>query len=353
MSRVLINLAFVPTKPTGHAVYANNLFPALRPLSPLLLSPTKIEGFDCHLISDRMNPDYGSKGHLRRLLWTEFQLPRLYRRLQGSLLFSPIPEVPLLSNVRSVVTLHDVIPLRFKRRSPLTPYFQYYIPQVLGRAQHVICNSEATARDAVDYYQIPASKLTVIPMAYDAQHFRFLAIPKGNYFLFLGRPDRYKNIGRTIAAFAQAKTTAELWIAGPEDPRYRGPLVEQINELGLDHRVKFLNYVPYGELPTLINGAIALLFPSLWEGFGFPALEAMACGTPVITSNLASLPEVTGDAALLVDPYCVEAIADAMARIDNDPGLAAQLRRRGIAQSQRFSWKKTGQLTAEVLAHYA
>lgn len=352
MSNLLINLAFVPTKPTGHAVYANNLFPALADRAPILLTPYETPTFRTHRISARMNPDHGSKGHLRRLLWTEFRLPQLYKQLQGKLLFSPIPEMPLLSNCRSIVTLHDVIPLRFKRRSPLTPYFQHYIPQVLRRAQHVICNSEATARDAVDYYKIPASKLTVIPMAYDRHHFRFLDLATGNYFLFLGRPDAYKNIARTIAAFAQIKTTLELWVAGPYDARYSEHLVQQATELGVGDRVKFLNYVPYQELPKLINSAVALVFPSLWEGFGFPALEAMACGTPVITSNLASLPEVTGDAAILVDPYNVAEIADAMALLDRDPTLAAELRRKGLTRSQLFSWEKTGAMTVELLDRY-
>jgi glycosyltransferase involved in cell wall biosynthesis len=352
MSNLLINLAFIPTKPTGHAVYANNLFPALRDRNPILLTPYETPEFRTHRISNKMNPDYGSKGHLRRLLWNEFRLPQLCKKLQGSLLFSPIPEMPLLTRCRSVVTLHDVIPLRFKRRSPLTPYFQHYIPQVLRRAQHIICNSEATARDAVDYYQIPASKLTVIPMAYDRDHFRVLNLPKGNYFLFLGRPDAYKNIGRTIAAFAQLKTDRELWIAGPYDARYSEHLVQQATELGVIDRVKFLNYVPYSELPKLINSAVALVFPSLWEGFGFPALEAMACGTPVITSDLASLPEVTGDAAILVDPYSVEAIAQAMDVIDRDPSLCAELRQRGLVRSQQFSWEKTGAMTVGVLDRY-
>jgi glycosyltransferase involved in cell wall biosynthesis len=94
------------------------------------------------------------------------------------------------------------------------------------------------------------------------------------------------------------------------------------------------------------------VFPSLWEGFGFPALEAMACGTPVITSDLASLPEVTGDAAILVDPYSVEAIAQAMDVIDRDPSLCAELRQRGLVRSQQFSWEKTGLMTVEVLDRY-
>jgi glycosyltransferase involved in cell wall biosynthesis len=299
-----------------------------------------------------MNPDYGTRGHLRRLLWTQFQLPRIYHQLGSRLLFSPIPELPLWSRCRSVITLHDLIPLRFPRRSPLTTYFRLYIPQALRQAQQVLCDSAATARDAIDYYQIPAAKLTVVPLAHDRSHFRWLDLPTQNYFLYIGRHDPYKNLPRAIQAFARLPRDYEFWIAGPADPRYTPRLQQQAADLGIGDLVRFLSYVPYAELPQLLNQAIALVFPSLWEGFGLPVLEAMACGTPVITSNLSSLPEVAGDAALLVDPYNLEALTWAMQSLVGDAGLGAELRQKGLTQAEQFSWAKTGQMTAEILQHY-
>ncbi|MGI0492205.1 glycosyltransferase family 4 protein [Alkalinema pantanalense CENA528] len=362
---LLVNLAFLTTKPTGHTVYAQNLVPQLREFHPKLLisleslpqwqaRPPEDGGkLDYFPVSGRMNPDHGSKGHLRRLIWTQFKLPRLYRKFQGSLLFSPIPEMPLGRRIPTIVTLHDLIPLRFPRkRSPLTLYFRHYIPRVLRQAKHVLCDSAATARDAMEFYNIPASQLTPVPLAYDASNFRFLDLPRKPYFLYLGRHDPYKNLSRVLSAFAQVPNHQdyELWIAGPADPRYTPQLEGQAWDLGV--RLQFLNYVPYRELPVLLNNAIGLVFPTLWEGFGLPVLEAMACGTPVITSNLSSLPEVAGDAALLVDPYDVNAIAQAMTELISDEQTWQQLRQRGLARAQQFSWQKTGKLTTEILSQF-
>jgi glycosyltransferase involved in cell wall biosynthesis len=248
-----------------------------------------------------------------------------------------------------------MIPLRFpKSFSPLTPYHRYYIPQVLNQAQHIICNSQATAKDLVDFFHIPINKITPILLAYNRSHFQFLNLPTRNYFLYIGRQDPYKNLQRLITAFSALphKNDYELWLAGPYDQRY-SPLLEiQTQELGINHLVKFLNYVSYNELPTIINQAIALVFPTLWEGFGLPVLEAMACGTPVITSNISSIPEVAGDAAILINPYNPAEITAAMQAIIHDSELRKQLSEKGLKRANQFSWEKTGLATVEVLKQY-
>jgi glycosyltransferase involved in cell wall biosynthesis len=154
-----------------------------------------------------------------------------------------------------------------------------------------------------------------------------------------------------IAAFAQLPRQFhyELWLVGPEDPRYTPHLRHQVNELGLGHQVKFLDFLPEEELLTVLNQALALVFPSLWEGFGLPILEAMACGTPVITANLASMPEVAGDAALLVDPYRVEDIAQAMERLGRKDTLRSHLRQAGFQRIQQFSQRRMGEATVDIL----
>jgi glycosyltransferase involved in cell wall biosynthesis len=354
-SSLLVNLACLMRQPTGISTYVVNLFPYLQPLAPTLLMAAPSEGFTCHPIPAGMTAESGTQGHLRRLLWTQFQLPALYRHLQANLLFSPIPEAPLWAGCRSIVMVHDLIPLRFPRwRSPLTLYSRYIVPLVLQEAQHIITNSVATAEDVSRFYGIPAQKLTPIPLAYDADHFRWLDLPTSNYFLYVGRLDPYKNVQQAIAAFAALSnhTDYELWIAGPPDRRFRPALQAKATQLGVAAQVKFLNYLPYADLPTVINQAIALVFPTLWEGFGLPVLEAMACGTPVITSNLASLPEVTGEAAILVNPTDTGAIADAMQALASDSALREQLRQAGLKQAQQFSWGKTGQATVDVLQRF-
>jgi glycosyltransferase involved in cell wall biosynthesis len=354
-NQLIINLSILLSQPTGISNYAKNIFPYLKSLSPTLLTAQNYPEFNCYPAPDNLTPARGTKGHSDRLLWTQFKLPRIYKKLRSQLLFSPLPEAPLYTNCRFVVMSHDLIPLRFpKRFSPLTPYHRYYIPQVLRQAQHIICNSQATANDIIDFYQIPASKITPIPLAHDRTHFQFLNLPTRNYFLYIGRHDPYKNLQRLIAAFAVLPNNGdyELWLAGPTDPRYTPVLQTQIEELGITNQVKFLNYVPYSELPTIINQAIALVFPSLWEGFGFPVLEAMACGTPVITSNLSSLPEVAGDATILINPYNTGEITEAMQVIATDLELRSHLSNQGIKRANQFGWEKTGLTTAEILSRY-
>jgi glycosyltransferase involved in cell wall biosynthesis len=354
-NQLIINLSILLSKPTGIGTYAQNLFPYLKYFQPTILAAQKYDDFDCYPIPSKLTPEYGTKGHFRRMIWTQFQLPQIYKNLKSSLLFSPIPEAPLYSRCRFVVTSFDLIPLRFpKRFSPLTPYHRYYTPQVLNQAQHIICISQTTAKDITDFYQIPASKITPIPLAYDRTHFRPLNLPTRNYFLYIGRQDPYKNIQRLISAFAALPNCKdyELWLVGPSDTRYTPTLIAQAEELGMANEVKFLDYVPYGELPKIINGAIALVFPSLWEGFGLPVLEAMACGTPVITSNISSLPEVAGDAAILVNPYNTGEITEAMQTLASDSELRSHFSTQGMMRANQFSWEKTGQATAEVLSRF-
>ncbi len=253
--QLIINLSIIFSQATGISNYAKNIFPYLTSLNPTLLTSEKYPNYNCYSVPNNLTPADGTKGHLNRLIWTQFQLPKIYQKLKSQLLFSPLPEAPLYTNCRFIVMSHDMIPLRFpKRFSPLTPYHLYYVPQVLNQAQHIICNSHATAKDLVDFFHIPSNKITPIPLAYDSSHFQFLNLPTRNYFLYIGRQDPYKNLQRLITAFSALpnRNDYELWLAGPDDQRY-SPLLEiQTQELGINHLVKFLNYVPYDELPIII-----------------------------------------------------------------------------------------------------
>ena len=359
---LLINLSFLFAKPTGISIYAANLFPCLKTLNPtLLISPVaanfeqKIADYFSYSVPSGMTPEQGTKGHIRRLLWTQLQLPRIYQKLHSPLLFSPLPEAPIFTNCRYIITVHDLIPMRFPRRgSPLTTYFKYYLPQVLAQAQHILCDSQSTANDIINFYNIPSHKITPVLLAHNPNHFRFLDLPTSNYFLYVGRHDPYKNLQRLIDAFAGLANNHdyELWITGPADKRYTPILQAQVENLNLTNQVKFLNYVPYDQLPIIINQALALVFPSLWEGFGLPVLEAMACGTPVITSNISSLPEVVGEAAILVNPDNTNEITEAMQMLANDASLRSHFRTLSLNQASQFSWEKTGLATREVLKQY-
>ena len=360
---ILINLSMVFHRPTGIATYALNVARHLDALNPILLTPEAIADFASYNIPSNMTPADGTKGHLRRLWWTQWQLPKLYRKLKASLIYSPIPEAPLYSGCPYVVMCHDLIPLRFPRgTSPLTNYFRAIVPLVLHQAEHIICNSEATARDLVDFYGIAPQKISPVLLAYDNTHFYPRSLDRNianvdldcPYFLYLGRHDPYKNVSGLISAFAKMPYSQDyrLYLAGAEDPRFTPKLKQQAAELGLGDRVFFLDYVSYEDLPLLLSRAIALVFPTFWEGFGLPVLEAMACGTPVITSNLASLPEVTGDAAVLVNPYSTKEITQAMEYLATDSIARSQLSQLSLKRAELFSWKKTGAQTQAILQRY-
>lgn len=353
---ILANLSFAPTQSTGWLSYSLNLLQELKQLEIDVLSPKEVSGFKCHNSPPDITTDFGIKGHLKRLLWTQFKLPRVYSKMHSKLLFSPIPEAPVFSSCSYVVTVHDLIPLRFPQWFSIAQqiYCNYYIRAVIQQSKHVICNSRATAEDLNKFLGVNQAKITPIALGYDRENFRFLDLPTQNYFLYLGRHNPHKNPERLITAFAELTNCKdyELWLAGPSDRRYTPTLKAQVAQLGITNRVKFLDYVPYSELPKIINQAIALVFPSLWEGFGLPVLEAMACGTPVITSNLSSLPEVAGDAAILIDPYNTREITEAMEAIATDSALRSRLSNQGIIHCQQFSWQKTAQATAEVLSRY-
>lgn len=355
---MLVNLAYLLKNPTGTTTYALNLIPYLWQLNPLFLATPASGLAHYYPVPAHLTAERGTGGHIKRLLWTQFKLPDICQKqaqqLDSALLFSPITEAPLGSNCRFVVVIHDLIPLRFRVSKALRWLYKHYVPRVLAAAEHVICNSQATANDVVQFYGMEAKHVTPILLAYDNKHFRRLPLPQLNYFLVLGRHAPYKNIGIVIDAFSRLPQSGdyELWIAGPQDHRYTPALRAQTQDLALTQQVKFLDYVPYSQLPKLLNQAIALVFPSLWEGFGLPVLEAMACGTPVIASRLASIPEVTGDAAILVNPHSTSEITAAMVEIIQDDQCRYHLSRLAIQQASRFSWQSTGQSTVALLSNY-
>lgn len=344
---IIVNLVFVPKEPTGLANYSLSL---LKHLS----LPT-LEVLNSNIYKNLTN-DSGIKGHCRRLWWTQLELPKIYRQKQAGLIFSPIPEAPLFTKCRFVVTVHDLIPLRFPQWFSKAQIFycRYYLRQVLSQADRIFCNSLTTAQDIQHFLDVPSQKLVITPLACDHEKFQFLDLPVSNYFLYLGRGNPHKNVDRLIRAFAQLSQAKdyELWLAGSFDPRYTPRLQQLAISLGIQAQVKFLDYVPEQKLPRLLGRAIALVFPSLWEGFGLPVLEAMACGTPVITSNLSALKEVAESAAILVNPYETAEITAAMQDLLQDQGLRSYLRDRGLAKAKQFTWQQTAIVTQAVLQSY-
>jgi glycosyltransferase involved in cell wall biosynthesis len=261
-----------------------------------------------------------------------------------------------------VVTIHDVIPLVLPWA--FSPRHRWILATALARirkqAEMVIVPSTAVAEDVVNYLHVERERITVIPMGC-APRFqphqepaRVVAIRRRydlpeRYVLFVGTLEPRKNVHTLLQAFAHviAATPQDglrLVIAGGEGWGGEDYLVA-VEALRMHDYVRFTGFVEDDDLPDLYRGALLFVYPSLYEGFGLPVLEAMACGTPVITSNCTSLPEVAGDAALLVDPTQPELLAAAISSVMNDGALRQALRAKGLARARAFTWDAVAEQT--------
>jgi glycosyltransferase involved in cell wall biosynthesis len=295
-------------------------------------------------------------------LWTHLRLSAEMLLRPPDVLFVPAHVLPLIHPRRSVVTVHDLGYLHYPQahRPADRRYLHWSTRWNARQATAVLADSEATKADLLAAYRVPAGKVRVVYLGFalecGAQAERAGeagAAPSRRYLLYVGTLQPRKNLARVIDAFAQIARRPELSgvqlvLAGKQGWLY-DDLFAQAARLGLADRVQFPGYIADADLPALLSGALAFVFPSLYEGFGIPVLEAGACGVPVITSNTSSLPEVAGDAALLVDPHDVNAIADAMHRLVTDEALRRELAGRGRENVKRFSWEKCAAETLAVL----
>lgn len=293
-------------------------------------------------------PDRPFRG--RTWLWTEALLPAFFAARRPDVYHLPaFHELPASSRVKKVVTIHDLRTLHIDDGDPQD---LEAIRRSCGRADHVITISSFTRDDLLREMRVPEEKISVIPLGVDGE-FRVLEerAPVDElrqrlgldrpFFLSLGLVPR-KNIDQQLEAFARFRHRGEFalvlagHLGGAHVERYR----QRIKELGLEGDVLLPGSVSLDDLVLLYNAAHAFLFPSRLEGFGIPVLEAMACGAPVITSNSSALPEVAGDAALLVDPNDANEIENAMVRLAEDQALHDELARRGVRRAARFSWER-------------
>lgn len=303
-------------------------------------------------------------------LWTHVRLSTEMALRPPDVLFVPAHVLPLVHPRSSVVTVHDLGYLAYPEAH--TTFARHYLDRSTAwnarRAAAVLADSAATRADLVRAYAARPEKIHVVHLGRDetlvrvADPLRVAEIRQRyglaeRYLLYVGTLQPRKNLQRVVEAFARIAGQAgqgdvQLVLAGKRGWLY-DQLFEQVKRSGLADRVVFPGYVPDEDLPALLSGATGFVYPSLHEGFGLPILEAGGCGVPVITSNTSSLPEVAGDAALLVDPHDVDAIAETMMRILTDEALRAELARRGLENVKRFSWEKCARETLAVLESVA
>jgi len=308
-------------------------------------------------------------------LWTHLRLGWELRRRPPDVLFVPAHVMPVGCPVPAVVTVHDLGYMHFPAAHPAFDrwYLDWTTRRHARRAAYVVADSAATRRDLIEHCRADAARVVVIYPGRDESLVRVADAAQlaalqarygieGDYLLYVGTLQPRKNLVRLLAAFARLPVDAgeppapagrlSLVLAGKRGYQYE-ELRHLVGRLGLAGRVVFAGYVPEGDKAALLSGALGLVYPSLYEGFGLPVLEAMACGTPVLTANASSLPEVAGEAALLVDPLSVDEIAAGLTRLAGDPALRRCLVERGYQQLRKFSWEQAARQLLEVLVDAA
>ncbi len=288
----------------------------------------------------------------------QLRVPMCLRREGIDLFHAPHYVLPPLTPCKTIVTIHDCIHLRFPQYLPNRLAYAYARTSLwlaTHRSNRILTVSAASKRDILKYFHVPPEKIDVIYNAIDERfgeapdpqeiaHVRERYQLDDRFVLYAGNIKPHKNLERLIEAFFTLRKSGfeqvKLLIIGDEISKY-ATLRRAVHKYKLHKHVRFFGFVPDKTLAILYRLADVFVFPSLYEGFGLPPLEAMASGTPVITSNVSSLPEVVGDAALLIDPYDPEAIAEAIRRVLSEPALRSDLRERGFRRVREFSWERS------------
>lgn len=357
-SGIAINASILGKRPSGLGRYAIGLINAASALRPGLVvhtswpGPLDNRGLVVRQAFSLIRPERGLAGHAARLLWCQVVLRARLRRDRAGALLNTMPEGVLHCGIPQVTVVHDLIPLMFPRayRWQQT-YFRRFVPRVLRASQIVIADSEATRRQLIEAYGLVPDRLRVVPGGYDQSRFHADGVAEREsglpYVLYVGNILPHKNLARLLEAFSLVcrRVPARLVLVGTGRRRHVAALTGLALQLGVP--VEWKSYVPSSALPELYRRAQVVALPSLAEGFGLTALEAMASGTPIVASNTSALPEVVGDAGLLVDPRYPEAIAEAILRLLRDEELRKELSVRGLAQAARFTWERTAR---EILA---
>lgn len=340
MNPIALNARFFAHRPTGMQRYALELY----------------RRFADHL--DPVRPGKALRGPAGHL-WEQLYLPSAVR---GRLLWSPNNTGPV-AITRQVCTIHDLIALdRPEWFSPrFAAWYSWLLPRLAPRVRHIIAISQHTRQRIMERLKVPAENITVIPNGVDARFSprpaeeiesvrRQLGLQSQPYLLCVGSIEPRKNLVGLIEAWRRVQddvpAEVELVVAGAAG---NARVFAQDSHRPPPPRIRFTGYVPDESLPALYSGALALVYPSLYEGFGLPPLEALACGTPVVTSDGTALRELFADTAVLVNPSQADSIAEGIWRILSQRSLRDTLRERGLARAHEFTWERTAEETLRVL----
>lgn len=298
-------------------------------------------------------------------MWTHIRFAAELWKSRPNIVFVPAHTLPRFFPSKSVVTVHDLGYIHFPDAHPEKErqYLDWSTRYSAHRATMVLADSEATKRDLIEFYQVAAEKIHVVYPGVDetlapVKDEKIIAAVRQKYNLpdqylfFLGTLQPRKNIERLVKAYAQWRSHSGRTAIGLVLGGKAGWLYQEAWTTGVEG-VQLTGYIDDGDVPALYSAALALVFPSLYEGFGFPVLEAMCCDTPVIASTHASLPELAGDAALLVNPLSINRIAEAIDRMVDEPQLRTELVQKGRQQVKKFTWANAASQTLHLLEQAA
>ncbi|MFA5104866.1 MAG: glycosyltransferase family 1 protein [Candidatus Margulisiibacteriota bacterium] len=300
-----------------------------------------------------------------RIMWEQFVQPFLINKGSFDVFHSPDHILPFLPiKAKKIVTVHDLCFYKHPETFPLMKrsYKKLVTPGSLRRADRIIADSASTKKDIIDIFAIPADKISVVHIGAGVEFRKIidagilLRLKKERglekpFLLFVGTLEKRKNIEGLIDAYILAvrehKIDHDLVVVGRKGWLYEG-IFKKVQREGLAGKIKFIFDARQEELPGIYNLADLFVYPSVYEGFGLPVLEAMACGTPVITSNVSSLPEVAGDAAILIDPHDTGVLALTIVKVLQDDQLKKCLSQKGVERAKQFGWDKCARQTLEV-----
>ncbi|WP_413678962.1 glycosyltransferase family 4 protein [Prochlorococcus sp. MIT 0916] len=350
MTLIVFNGSYITKKNTGIGVVSKDLMNSLSAEKITTLIPQDIGIRGDIYIPNNLSPGEGLQSHFKRLYWLQNAVPKLMNKLNAEYFLSPLLEAPLFTNIKSIVLAHDLIPIRYPSVSFLTLYHLIYIPLILKQSKIILCNSISTANDLNRFYKVPMHKLFPIKLGFNNKKYFPMKKNRKKFFLIIGRHNPHKNLVRVIKAFAYAKINDyKLIFVGPFDKRYTPSLIKLIDELNLRHLCVWKGWIDDDEKLLLLNECHALIIASLWEGFGLPALEAMACGTPIIASERGALPEVIGDYGYFINPFNFKSIASSMHLVINDKNCFDKALQEGPLRAKSFNWFDTARKIEKII----
>lgn len=366
---ILIDFSQIPIQKVGVGVYGLNLILNLKS-EPCIQYYVLVQDDDSSL--DKC--EYGgitlikiNSKKYRKLIYRFFleqlYIPYLVHKYKINVIHSLHYSFPVMAKARKIVTVCDMIFFKYPElhiKSKII-YFRFFIWLTSLFADKVICISKSTQQDYLAHFKVSPELTTVIELGKDNSYHPDVNREEvnrvlnkysidGDYILFIGTIEPRKNVSNLILAYERLIAEGfchRLVIVGKKGWHYDA-VFSLANERGINDKIIFTGFIEETEKPYFLAGASVFVYPSLYEGFGIPVLEALACGTPTITSNISSMPEVAGDAALLIKPESPEEIYNAIKKILLDPNLRSDLKARSLRQASNFSWEKTANMTIDV-----